>query len=587
MHISKLYNTWEIFPKVMITFLIIKFSYQIVKKYYHKYRIKQQTNDIRERFLLKRQHDNENYLDISYLEDDIYKKIEKNSYSACVLIEMMKTGKLKSQDVLKYYINKTILSNEKYNCVTYYNFNEGFKIAEKLDKLVETGNIDNLGLLHGLPVSIKDCINIQGLPSTLGLFKNINKAELDDAVLVKLIKSEGGIPFVKTNVSQTMLNCECNNPMFGRTLNVYDKNKTSGGSSGGEAVLIKSGASPLGVGTDIGGSIRIPCHFNGIVGLKPTYGRLSMKGFKTSMSGQNAIKGCAGPMGKTVDDLVLMMKVWCKPEMNRHDPTITPLMFRDDIYLSKNKLKIGYYFTDDWFLPTLSCRNAVVKALNILYEKGHTLINFHPFDVKKILPEVYYGICSSDGGNQVFDFIEDEPMIDELETFKFRITLPKFLKNILIKILNLPYINKPLTASIIKNVGLKTINQLWLLHKRQKQYQNEFIELMKHKNIDIIICPALGFPAFQHGFSKYVTPGLSYTMLYNLLDLPAGVVPMKHIDEDDLLEPLNKENNEWFEHVNKIDQDSIGLPVGVQIVGFPCQEELVLRVMKELYDKKI
>jgi fatty acid amide hydrolase len=132
---------------------------------------------------------------------------------------------------------------------------------------------DTKGPLHGLPISVKDNCNVHGMDSTIGLGKYLNDPAKNSAVIVRIMMDLGAVPFCKTNVPQTLLSFGCANPVFGLTKNHLNHDLTPGGSSGGESTLIAAGGSRLGIGSDIGGSVRIPAHFTGVVGFKVTKNR--------------------------------------------------------------------------------------------------------------------------------------------------------------------------------------------------------------------------------------------------------------------------------------------------------------------------
>lgn len=160
--------------------------------------------------------------------------------------------------------------NKGTNCVTSY----------LSDCETQLSQVPRQGLLYGVPVSLKECFSYKGQDSTLGLSLNESVPSECDCVVVQVLKLQGAVPFVHTNVPQSMLSFDCSNPLFGQTTNPWKSSKTPGGSSGGEGALIGSGGSPLGLGTDIGGSIRFPSAFCGICGLKPTGNRLRYGGYR-------------------------------------------------------------------------------------------------------------------------------------------------------------------------------------------------------------------------------------------------------------------------------------------------------------------
>ncbi|KAF1604157.1 Vitamin D3 hydroxylase-associated protein, partial [Eudyptes chrysolophus] len=207
------------------------------------------------------------------------------------------------------------------------------------DQLQKLKKQKEKGLLYGIPISIKDHINCKGHVSSGGMVKFLGQVKEEDSVIVQVLKSQGAIPFVKTNIPQTMINYDCSNLIFGQTLNPLNHQKSPGGSSGGEGALIAGGGSILGIGSDVAGSIRLPSSFCGLCGLKPTGNRIS-----TSPSAYNnrtfvlAVTGMMGPMARDVDSLALCMKALLCEEMFRLDPTVPPIPFDEEVRLRGNPL---------------------------------------------------------------------------------------------------------------------------------------------------------------------------------------------------------------------------------------------------------
>ncbi|NXE39658.1 VDHAP protein, partial [Ptilorrhoa leucosticta] len=215
--------------------------------------------------------------------------------------------------------------NREVNCVT--DFIHGCEgQLQKLKKQKEKG------LLYGIPISIKDHINCKGHISSGGMVKFLGQVKEEDSVIVQVLKHQGGIPFVKTNIPQTMINYDCSNLIFGQTLNPLNHQKSPGGSSGGEGALIAGGGSILGIGSDVAGSIRLPSSFCGLCGLKPTGNRISPPGCSDSPF-VLAVTGMLGPMARDVDSLALCMKALLCQEMFQLDPTVPPIPFDEEVRL--------------------------------------------------------------------------------------------------------------------------------------------------------------------------------------------------------------------------------------------------------------
>lgn len=234
--------------------------------------------------------------------------------SAHSLLHMLRTGQLSSVYVTRCFIGRAMAAGAALNCNAEEIFSQALAEAAKCDAKLAAGKL--CGPLHGLPVSIKDQFDMAGYDSTLGMACRVGSPAHEDATLVKLLRQAGAIPFIRTAVPQLLMAPETFS-FWGVALNPWDKSRTPGGSSGGEAALIAAFGSPLGLGTDIGGSIRIPASYCGLCGFKPTSGRLSMTGVavarKERGNGQKEIRSSAGPMGRTVNDLELMMRVLCSP----------------------------------------------------------------------------------------------------------------------------------------------------------------------------------------------------------------------------------------------------------------------------------
>ncbi|NWH96637.1 VDHAP protein, partial [Tichodroma muraria] len=219
--------------------------------------------------------------------------------------------------------------NREVNCVT--DFIHGCE-----DQLQKLKKQKEKGLLYGIPISIKDHINCKGHISSGGMVKFLGQVKEEDSIIVQVLKHQGGIPFVKTNIPQTMINYDCSNPIFGQTLNPLNPQKSPGGSSGGEGALIAGGGSVLGIGSDVAGSIRLPSSFCGLCGLKPTGNRIryipaSVLFFHPPW--RLPVTGMLGPMARDVDSLALCMKALLCQEMFQLDPTVPPIPFNEQVRL--------------------------------------------------------------------------------------------------------------------------------------------------------------------------------------------------------------------------------------------------------------
>ncbi|VDM57779.1 unnamed protein product [Angiostrongylus costaricensis] len=230
-------------------------------------------------------------------------------------------------------------------------------------------------VFFGIPVSLKECVPLEGYDQTRGFVQDVNSPTKVDSVLVEQIKNLGMIPFVQTNVPQSLLSYCCSNPVYGTTTHPLDETRTPGGSSGGEAALIAADGSIIGIGGDVGGSIRMPCHFTGIAGIKPSHLRFSHRGVCGSVPGRPLINSSDGPMTKDIETTV---------EFLRQDPYVPPVIWNEKLYAKGTKYRIGYY-------------RAVLESKIHLETAGHTLVPFHPPSIPTIM-RYFLSAVTVDGG---------------------------------------------------------------------------------------------------------------------------------------------------------------------------------------------
>ncbi|XP_030061450.1 vitamin D3 hydroxylase-associated protein [Microcaecilia unicolor] len=491
------------------------------------------------------------------------------------LTEKLKEGALSPESVLYVYMRKTLEADEKVNCVTAF-------LLDCENHLQKVKKETQKGLLYGVPISLKEQIGYKGYSSPCGLAFFLNVLESQDSVIVQVLKKQGAIPFVKTNVSQSTINYDCSNSIFGQTLNPLNHKKTPGGSSGGEGALIAEGGSILGIGSDTGGSIRLPASFCGLCGFKPTAYRLSLSGVTGPVSGMQSVPTMLGPIARDVDSLALCMKALLCDHMFRLDPTVPPIPFRDQLYSRSDHLKIGYYETDGFFLPPPSMRRAFLETKKLLEAAGHKLIMFIPPRVEYVLNELFIRGIFADGASTLLEKFDVDIVDPSLKPQIFLYRLPHLAKRIL------AFLLKPLFPRFANNCrshcGVRSVQELWRHHAALQTYSQEFITEWRRLDLDVLLCPMLG-PAFNIGYPGKLVAAVSYTMLYNVLNFPAGVVPVTRVtkeDEDELRCYKGHYNDAWDRTLKEAVEGGVGLPVAVQCVALPWQDELCLRFMKEV-----
>ncbi|XP_040190503.1 vitamin D3 hydroxylase-associated protein-like isoform X1 [Rana temporaria] len=497
------------------------------------------------------------------------------SLTLCELASQLKSGSLSPEAVLHVYIEKALEVTREVNCVTDF-------LAECEAQLQELKKQPEKGLLYGVPISLKDNLGYKGHNKHCGLVHFLGTLDAEDSALVHVLKKQGAIPFVKTNVPQSLINFDCSNSIYGQTLNPHNHKKTCGGSSGGEGALVAGGGAILGIGTDVVGSIRMPCSFCGICGLKPSGNRLSEKGLLSPVSGMKSVVNMPGPMARDVDSLALFMKAVLCDEFFQMDHTIPPIPFRDEIYKSTKRLTIGFYDTDGYFLPHPSARRAIQETKTLLEEAGHKLVPFTPPRIEYALNELCIRGFFADGGKTLVEKFKPDVVDPHLKQQLLLWRIPGILKKIGAFFLRPMY---PRIANHLEaHSGVGSVKGLWKHYTAIQEYRNEFVGEWRKLGLDALLCPSLS-PAFNIGSPGKLFAGFSFTMLFNVLNFPAGVLPVTTVsaeDEEELKHYKGYYNDLWDKEIIQAMEGGVGLPVAVQCVALQWQEEQCLRLMKEV-----
>ena len=394
-----------------------------------------------------------------------------------------------------------------------------------------------LGSLHGVPISIKSSVDVAGLPCECGsLLRKGNVPEVD-APLVARLRGAGAIILGNTNVPELLMAYETDNLIYGRANNPWDVTRTPGGSSGGESAAIAAGCSAGGVGSDGGGSVRVPAHFTGICGLKPTPGRIPSTGHFPGSAGPFSYLGVVGPMARTVRDVERLFEVMAGPDPGDPCSAPVPLRRRNDEEI--RRLRVAYFEHDASAPVTPETAAAVRKAAEALREQGFEVAPWRPENLDRVWQ--YWWNLFGRAGQMAFSPLldgEDARMSPLLREFRAFVAA-----------------DEPLGANELLNTLLG-----------RDVLRNAFLARME--KFPIVLCPVCAVPAFRHGEREWSAGGpgrtveylksMAYSQWFNLLGNPAAVVPVGKSPE--------------------------GLPIGVQIVGRPWEEEAVLAVAAKIED---
>jgi amidase len=389
---------------------------------------------------------------------------------------------------------------------------------------------DTLGPLHGVPITMKSTVEVSGMPWDVGSRSRAGVRGESDAPIVRRAKAAGAILLGVTNVAEQLMAWETDNALYGRTNSPWDPARTPGGSSGGEAAAIAAGLSAGGVGSDGGGSIRVPAHFSGICGLKPTPGRVPATQHFPTCAGPFSLTGVVGPMARTVDDVELLLEVMAGPDAgdpNAHPVPLGPAPSAGD------RVTVAF-FEDDGQTPVHpDIRGAVRRAAGALAAEGLTVVEWRPPWLGRAR-ELWWEFF----GRAIRLLLEPAVAGHEREVHPLLVEFVEWSRR-----------TPRMTADELLGAEIA----------RDELRARALADMRQY---DVLLCPVAAVPAFRHGERAWTIEGRtveyldawSYSAWFNLLQNP-GVSVTAGTTAD-------------------------GLPVGVQVVARHWEERTALAVAR-------
>ncbi|PGH15936.1 hypothetical protein AJ79_02103 [Helicocarpus griseus UAMH5409] len=487
------------------------------------------------------------------------------------LLEQMAASKLSAKEVCKAFCKRAAIAHQLTRCLTEPLFEQALSRASELDShLKRTGK--PVGPLHGLPISIKDTFDVKGIDSSTGIASLAFKPAAENAPLVDLLLDLGAIIITKTNIPQTLGALDSVNNLFGRTLNPLNRKLTPGGSSGGEGVLVAMRGSMIGIGTDIGGSIRVPAMCQGIFGFKPSEGRVPFGG---QLSGgvpgkaRVGLSPVAGPIARSIEDIdVLMREIVPRAELYGED-CIPGQWDVSETPSRPHKFTIGVLPSDGRIQPLPPIAKVLNEVAQILRKKP--AIDVVELPVPKVLGDcqgVANQLMGLDGAGNMADLLEatSEPLIPWLQG-RFKRGTPR------------------------------TLAQTYAIQAHRAEIQKEMLKIWmtaagssdgsvaKGRSIDAIIHPIAPHPVPEH--DRYNAVG--YTSSWVLLDYPAGAVPVRKCTEADLelgkemegkiLSNWDKRNRELWNSQTVDRRVYLDSPLSIQVITPRLHDHDLFRAM--------
>jgi len=450
--------------------------------------------------------------------------------SATELARAIRAKEISSEEVVEAYLDRIEKVNPKLNAVVQLTANAARAQAREADTALARGQIK--GPLHGVPITVKDNMETAGVICTAGTKGHASFVPKQDGTVVARMRAAGAIILGKTNLPELALAFETDNLVYGRTNNPYDQSRTPGGSSGGEAAIIAAGGSPLGLGNDYGGSVRLPSHFCGIAGLKPTAGRVPRTDLSMFSYSPRDMLLHVGPMARFVEDLILTLPIIVGVDWR--DPSVVPMPLGDPKKVDFKSLRAAYYTSNGIVPPTPETARVVEKTVEALSDEGMAVEEDSPKGINETLNVMNEILASSlDGGSGLKKLFQ---MIGTTEIH--------------------PWIQG--TMKLCHDIAASTHHFAGLM-LRWGGFCSSMLSFIE--KYDVIICPVCAVPALPHGASYDpekvpIWAPFSYTMTYNITGWPAAVVRAGISPE--------------------------GLPIGVQVVARPWRDDVALAVAQHI-----
>lgn len=475
------------------------------------------------------------------------------------LSQKISKGELSSFDVCYAFCHRAALAHQILNCCVEIFFEQALERAKELDAYFAK-NKKKVGPFHGIPISLKDQLNLPGIDTTIGYIGYIGNKPKTESLLAKVLRENGAIFYVKTTVPMAMMAPETVSNLIGTTLNGVNVQFSSGGSSGGEGALIAARGSIIGVGTDIGGSIRIPACFQGLYALRPSHGRIPYMNVANSYLGQEVIPSVIGPLASSLEAVELFAKTVVDSKTWEYDPKVVPIPWRDVSFLKKQKLRFAVMWWDGSVMVHPPVTRALHMTVKALKNEGHEVIEWNFVNHKDVLTLAVEAF-SADYGREIEEVckLSGEPVMDCI---------------------------KPLVG-YSENARPISVEKWWSLGERKSNLREKFLEYWINTSrmtsdgnpIDALLCPVWPTAGFKKLDGEYAA--LNYTTPFNVLDCASVVLPVTTVDKkvDKLdtgytpVDTFDKKIHDYYDP-NEFHE----MPVCVQIVCRKFEEEKVLAI---------
>ena len=443
--------------------------------------------------------------------------------SATAIAKAIREGEISAVEMVELSLRRIGELNPKLNAVVTQCAERAIDEAHAADRTLARGEV--CGVLHGVPITIKDSIETAGILTTAGTEGLKRHVPDRDASVVAALRGAGAIVVGKSNTPELTLSGETDNKIFGRSNNPYDLDKSPGGSSGGAAAILAAGGSALDLGSDVGGSIREPANFCGVVGIKPTSGRLPSTGHIPASYGVLNSFAQIGPMARWIEDLELTLPLLCGCDWQ--DPKVIPMPLRACNEVDLQALRVATYVDNGAMKPHEDVACVVNEAARASAAAGATVTSAVPEAIPDAIA-IISRLRNAEGGAPVRKALKLAGTTEPNPSLAYALDLP------------------PAPPGAVLSGLLDDLDDI---RRRMLLFMRDF---------DAIVCPVSPWTARAHGFDsgqdRYAA--WSHSMTYNLTGWPAVTV--------------------------RAGTGADGLPVGVQVVARPWREDVALAIARQI-----
>ena len=457
---------------------------------------------------------------------------ELTALSATRLAKLVKQREVTATEVIEAHLTRANELNPQINAITDLQADTALEQAADLDADLKRGTLVGESLT-GVPITIKSSIAVKGFRQECGTRLRLGEVGQADAPLVANLKLSGAIVIGTTNVPEFLMAYETDNAIYGRTISPLNPELTPGGSSGGCSAAVAGRLAAGSIGSDAGGSVRVPAHFCGLYGFKPTPGMISRIGHWPPVAGPSVTLAGVGPLARTADDLARL----AESTFSRRSadisgvPNFLPPWHPEDVI---RVARVGW-FDHAWNTPvTAETRTAIATSVAAMQDRGFEMERIEPTGLERA-PSIWW------------------------------LMFGKCLKTLIEGSVPEEYRLHPLSYEAMatdREVADTTYEDLLRGWVAQDQLRNKFAELMDRYTF--LLCPVAAIPAFRHGERRWMIDGeevtypnaFVYSQVVNVLGAPAATIP--------------------------VGTSSDGLPIGVQLVGRPYDDQSVVTAVREV-----